>query len=92
LNKEDKIMIGKELVPNAIEEFLAEFKSNPEIYWNKNEYIDFSNEKDLELFGEIYLKLRGRGKDLIEIGKHIYEKGEKNRLPGFDVTYSNENN
>jgi len=79
-------MIGKELVPTAIEEYISQLASEG-IYWNRTEYLDGSKEKDFEYFGSIYLQLRGSGKDLSLIGKKIYEKGEKKKLPGFEKYY-----
>jgi hypothetical protein len=84
-------MVGKELVPTAIEEYLA--KNNYEgIYWNRTEYLDGTKENDFEYFGEIYLQLRGSGKDLSLIGKKLYEKGEKRKMAGFEQYYYQQNN
>jgi hypothetical protein len=84
-------MVGKELVPTAIEEYISQLKQEG-IYWNRTEYLDGVNEKDFEYFGNIYLQLRGSGKDLSLIGKKIYEKGEKKKLPGFEQYYYQPNN
>ena len=82
-------MIGKDLVPTAIEEYLAEIGNTVEIYWNKTDYLKKLGDNELEQFGKIYVRLRGQGKDLKEIGKKIYEKGEKRGLPGFERYFNN---
>ncbi|UCH89666.1 MAG: hypothetical protein JSV49_03185 [Thermoplasmata archaeon] len=77
-------MVGKDLVPSAIDEYIFVNQNKMEKYWNKEEFQTYIDDEDLISFGEFYLKLRGKGKDLVEIGKKLYEKGEKMRLPGFN--------
>lgn len=84
-------MIGKDLVPSAIDEYIIENQKNLKLYWNKKEYLKLLNESDLIHLGEIYLRLRGKGKDLVEIGKRLYRKGEEKHLPGFDRKFDKNN-
>ena len=90
LKREDKIIIGKDLVPNAIEEYLTN-NEGMDYYWNRSEYMDFTNDSDYVKMADIYVRLRGKGKNLSEVGKLLYQKGEKLRIPGFDRTYYNSN-
>lgn len=92
MNREDKILIGKDLVPNAIEEYLADKTVNYEYYWSRTEYMDFTNDNDYIQLAELYLRLRGQGKDLSDIGKRLYKKAEKLKVPGTDRTYYQQDN
>jgi hypothetical protein len=71
-----------DLVPKAIEEFILEQDHNKR-YWNIEEFRTKSQESDLINLGEYYIELRSKGKQLAEIGKYLYNKGEKKGLPGF---------
>jgi uncharacterized Zn finger protein len=71
-----------DLVPKAIDEFILE-QAHKKRYWNIEEFRTKSRETDLIHLGEYYIELRSKGKELAEIGKYLYSKGEKKGLPGF---------
>ena len=87
LKREDKIIIGKDLVPKAIEEYLN-LNEGLDFYWNRSEYTDYANDNDYVKLAEMYVRWRSQGKDLGEIGKRLLQKGEKSGLPGFDSYYT----
>ena len=97
-SREDKIEVGRCLVPIAIDDYLkfdrrkypSKYRRGYSNYWNREEFKKIPEDL-LKLFGEIYLESINKGFDQIDTGKILYEIGIEGNLPGFIYNKSKKN-